>query len=95
MNGVFIIGILDGVNIEIWEEVGLENFFFFGFIVEQVYVMKENGYYFYIYYDNNFDLKVVIDCIVYGYFFFGNFNLFYFIVEFFLYYDFYMLLVDY
>lgn len=36
LNGVFIIGILDGVNVEMWEEVGVDNFFLFGIIVEEV-----------------------------------------------------------
>lgn len=36
LNGVFIIGILDGVNVEMREEVGLDNFFLFGMIVEEV-----------------------------------------------------------
>lgn len=36
LNGVFIIGILDGVNVEMWEEVGVDNFFLFGMIVEEV-----------------------------------------------------------
>lgn len=36
LNGVFIIGILDGVNVEMWEEVGEDNFFLFGMIVEEV-----------------------------------------------------------
>lgn len=36
LNGVFIVGILDGVNVEMWEEVGVDNFFLFGMIVEEV-----------------------------------------------------------
>lgn len=36
LNGVFIIGILDGVNVEMWEEVGVDNFFLFGMIVDEV-----------------------------------------------------------
>lgn len=36
LNGVFIIGILDGVNVEMLEEVGVDNFFLFGMIVEEV-----------------------------------------------------------
>lgn len=36
LNGVFIIGILDGVNVEMLEEVGEDNFFLFGMIVEEV-----------------------------------------------------------
>lgn len=36
LNGVFIIGILDGVNVEMLEDVGEDNFFLFGMIVEEV-----------------------------------------------------------
>lgn len=36
LNGVFIIGILDGVNVEMLEEVGEDNFFLFGMIVDEV-----------------------------------------------------------
>lgn len=36
LNGVFIIGILDGVNVEMLEEVGEDNFFLFGMVVEEV-----------------------------------------------------------
>lgn len=34
MNGCVLIGILDGVNVEIWIEVGVDNFFLFGVIVD-------------------------------------------------------------
>lgn len=66
MNGLLIIGIFDGVNIEICEEVGVENFFFFGLIVEEVFDIKIKGYKFLDYYNINLELKVVIDWIVSG-----------------------------
>lgn len=95
MNGALTIGTLDGANIEIREEAGPENFFLFGLTAEQVYDMKENGYHPHTYYDNNFDLKAVIDRIAHGYFSPGNPNLFHPIVESLLHHDPYMLLADY
>lgn len=38
-NGTFIIGIMDGVNVEMVEEVREENFFIFGMRVEDVEVL--------------------------------------------------------
>ena len=95
MNGALTIGTLDGANIEIREEAGPENFFLFGLTAEQVYAMKENGYHPHTYYDNNFDLRAVIDRIAHGYFSPGNPNLFHPIVESLLHHDPYMLLADY
>lgn len=47
MNGGLIVGIMDGVNIEIVNVCGWENMFVFGVIVEEVggfwYVLKYKG----------------------------------------------------
>lgn len=56
-NGVFIIGIMDGVNVEMVEEVGVENFFIFGLWVEDVEVLDWKGYNVREYYDCLFELK--------------------------------------
>lgn len=41
MNGGMIIGTMDGANVEIAEEVGVDNMFIFGARVEEVEKLKE------------------------------------------------------
>lgn len=94
MNGSLTIGTLDGANIEIREEAGAENFFLFGLTAEEVYQMKAQGYEPREYYENNPDLKAVIDRIDKGYFSHGDTRLFQPIVDSLLYDDPYMLLAD-
>ena len=46
LNGCLIIGTLDGANVEIREEIGEDNFFLFGAIVDEVPRLRkerENG----------------------------------------------------
>jgi starch phosphorylase len=95
MNGALTIGTLDGANIEIREEAGAENFFLFGLTAEEVYALKAKGYKPMTYYDNNPELKKVIDRIAQGYFSHGDRNLFKPIVDSLLERDEYMLLADY
>lgn len=61
LNGVFIIGILDGVNVEMLEEVGEDNFFLFGMIVGEVEKFWYDGYYFRKFYEENVNFREVID----------------------------------
>ncbi|MEG3439412.1 glycogen/starch/alpha-glucan phosphorylase [Pannus brasiliensis CCIBt3594] len=94
MNGSLTIGTLDGANIEIREEAGPENFFLFGLTAEEVYAMKARGYEPMHYYQNNRELKGVLDRIKSGYFSHGDTELFRPIVDSLLYDDQYMLLAD-
>jgi starch phosphorylase len=95
MNGALTIGTLDGANIEIREEAGAENFFLFGLTAEEVYATKAKGYHPREYYEQNADLRAVIDRIANGYFSHGDKSQFQPIVDSLLYSDPYMLLADY
>ncbi|MBA3695487.1 MAG: glycogen/starch/alpha-glucan phosphorylase, partial [Methylotenera sp.] len=68
LNGALTIGTLDGANVEIMEEVGAENIFIFGLTTAQVAEAKATGYNPRDYYDNNPELKQVLDMISSGYF---------------------------
>lgn len=68
LNGALTIGTLDGANVEIMEEVGVENIFIFGLTTTQVAEVKANGYNPRDYYAANPDLKEVLDMIANGFF---------------------------
>jgi starch phosphorylase len=95
MNGALTIGTLDGANIEIREEAGAENFFLFGLTAEEVYRLKADGYDAIQYYQNNRELKGVIDRIKSGYFSYSDRDLFKPIIDSLLHDDQYVLLADY
>ncbi|MEX6689485.1 glycogen/starch/alpha-glucan phosphorylase [Danxiaibacter flavus] len=76
MNGALTIGTYDGANIEIMECVGEDNFFLFGLDAAEVKAIKQNGYHPYDVYNNNNDLKEVIDLIQSGAFSKGDTNIF-------------------
>lgn len=94
MNGALTIGTLDGANVEIRQEAGAENFFLFGLTAEEVVNLRQGGYRPWEYYQNNDELKQVIDLITSGYFSHGDGELFRPIVDNLLSYDPFLLLAD-
>lgn len=68
MNGALTIGTLDGANVEILEEVGAENFFLFGLKADEVQEKRNSGYNPYDYYNNNNELKQVVEMVANGHF---------------------------
>lgn len=95
MNGAITIGTLDGANIEIMEEVGIENFFLFGLTAQQVSDMKSEGYNPREYYETNEDIRTAIDMIGSGMFSDGDAGTFRPLIDSLLYHDEYMVLADY
>ncbi|MEJ1958849.1 MAG: glycogen/starch/alpha-glucan phosphorylase [Nitrosomonadales bacterium] len=94
MNGALTIGTLDGANVEIREEVGAENFFLFGLTAEEVQATWKNGYDPHRIYQENDELRAVIELIRTGHFSHGDRNLFRPIVDSLLHGDSYRLLAD-
>ncbi len=76
LNGALTIGTLDGANIEILEEVGAENIFIFGLKAEEVQALKEGGYNPMDIYNQNLELRAVLDMIREGFFSAGDRELF-------------------
>ena len=66
MNGALTIGTLDGANVEIHEAVGDDNMFLFGMRADEVADLKKNGYNPQNYYNNNAELRKVLDFISRG-----------------------------
>jgi starch phosphorylase len=95
MNGALTIGTLDGANIEIREEVGIENFFLFGLNNEQVNGLRAQGYNPREYYESNGELREVIDLISSGHFSKGDQGLFKPLVDLLLTRDEYLVFADY
>lgn len=68
LNGALTIGTLDGANIEISEQVGLDNIFIFGLTADEVEQTRKEGYQPQVYYETHPELKQAIDMIRDGYF---------------------------
>jgi glycogen phosphorylase len=95
MNGALTIGTLDGANVEIREEVGEDNFFLFGLTAHEVAELKASGYNPRKYYEENDDLRAVIDLIGSGIFSSGDTELFKPLIDNLLNQDRFMVLADY
>jgi glycogen phosphorylase len=95
LNGALTIGTLDGANIEIRQEVGVENFFCFGLTSEEVNQLKVQGYHPWEYYQQNEQLKMVLDFIADGFFSHGDRELFKPLIDRLLTDDPFMVLADY
>jgi starch phosphorylase len=68
LNGALTIGTMDGANIEIHDNVGAENIFIFGHRTPEVARIKANGYDPMRHYEENPELREVIDQIGNGFF---------------------------
>jgi len=68
LNGALTIGTLDGANIEIRDEVGHENFFLFGLTAQEVQELWRRGYRPRDHYEQNPELRAVLDLINGGFF---------------------------
>lgn len=66
LNGALTLGTLDGANVEILDNVGKDHIFIFGNTVEQVEALRREGYRPFDYYQNNEQLREVIDQIIRG-----------------------------
>jgi starch phosphorylase len=74
LNGALTIGTWDGANIEMAEAVGREHFFIFGLTTPEVQRVKAAGYDPRRYYEEDPQLRAVIDAIAQGAFSHGEFD---------------------
>ena len=66
LNGALTLGTLDGANVEILDNVGKDHIFIFGNTVEQVEALRREGYRPFDYYQNDEQLREVIDQMIRG-----------------------------
>ncbi len=66
MNGAITLGTLDGANVEIHEHVGPEYDVIFGLKVNEIQDLKFKGYSVWDQYNNDLELKAVIDALIDG-----------------------------
>jgi starch phosphorylase len=95
LNGALTIGTLDGANVEIREEVGAENFFLFGLTVDEIQARRAAGYQPRRLYEEDPELRAVIDLLTSEALSPGNRSRFQPLVDALLGRDDYMLLADY
>ena len=68
LNGALTIGTLDGANVEIREDVGADNFFMFGLTVDAVAALRAAGYRPRERYEQDEELRLVLDRIASGFY---------------------------
>lgn len=81
LNGALTVGTLDGANVEMAEEVGMENIFIFGMTVDEVEALRRKGYNPREFYEKNAELKLALDQIQGGFYSPDEPNLFHDIVD--------------
>jgi starch phosphorylase len=94
MNGALTLGTQDGANIEIANEVGRENGFMFGLTAAEVHALRMQGYRPADYYENDPELRAVVDLIRDGFFSRGDIERFRPLTDSLLNWDTYMLFAD-
>ena len=95
MNGALTIGTVDGANIEICEEVGVENFFLFGLEAHEVAARRAARYRPMEFVESNEELQAVLQLVKDGFFSRGNTTQFLPLVDNLVFHDPYFVLADY
>jgi starch phosphorylase len=95
MNGALTIGTVDGANIEICEEVGVENFFLFGLEAHEVAARRAAGYRPKEFIEQNEEIQAVLQLVRDGFFSRGNSAQFQPLIDNLVYHDPYFVLADY
>ncbi|MBQ6266212.1 MAG: glycogen/starch/alpha-glucan phosphorylase [Clostridia bacterium] len=67
INGAITLGTMDGANVEIYDAVGADNILIFGMNAKEVTELKRAGYTPMNYYNNNAEIRAVIDFINMGF----------------------------
>ena len=67
INGALTIGTLDGANVEMSEQVGLDNIFIFGLKSNEVDDIWKSGYYSSAYFNKDANIRKVIESLIVGF----------------------------
>ena len=94
LNGALTLGTLDGANVEILDNVGEDHIFIFGNTVEQVEALRREGYRPFDYYQNDEQLREVIDQIIRGDFSPEELNRYHSLIQGLQYHDYYQSFAD-